>query len=257
MLLLKKISQKEYSTIPEFNNHTRRVPKEILAVSNSFCYDTQKQESLSKVVGELMYVESTDARYEKLLNDYIETKQIVCIDKKAARYSTSSKHKYSFPREIEEMIRDSDHKKDKTLFVKASFSDFMDDVTKLGNKRAITTLITRHSLKLGKPHFAQLHELCGSCIENDAQFRVKSIDSVKGLDADTCVIILSPNTLRYLSKDKLSKANRFNKEWKKIYVALTRTKKRLVLALDHDLLAGFDMGAVRDSIGALGFTYHD
>ena len=43
----------------------------------------------------------------------------------------------------------------------------------------------------------------------------------------------------------------------KIYVALTRAKQRLVLALDHDLLAGCDMNAVRDSIGALGFVYHD
>ncbi|MGR5331841.1 AAA domain-containing protein [Photobacterium damselae] len=155
------------------------------------------------------------------------------------------------------MIRDSNHKKDKALFVKAAFSDFMDDAIQKDNKQAISRLIARHTLKLNKQHFAQLHELCNSCTKNDVQFRVQSIDSIKGLDADTCVIILSSSTLKYLTQDGISKANRFNKEWKKVYVALTRAKKRLVLALDHDLLAKEDMAAVRSSIGALGFVYHD
>ncbi|WP_199436995.1 UvrD-helicase domain-containing protein [Vibrio owensii] len=254
---VQKVAQKDYATILPINNQTRRVPTEILAISNSFCYEDQQQESLSEMVGELMYIESTDGRYDELLTNYLDTKQLVCIDKKNGRYTTSSKHKYAFPREIEEMIRDSNHKKDKTLFVKAAFSDFMDDAIKQDNKRAISGLIARHKLKLNKQHFAQLHELCNSCTKNDVQFRVQSIDSIKGLDADTCVIILSSSTLKYLTQNGVSKANRFNKEWKKVYVALTRAKKRLVLALDHDLLAKEDIAVVRDSIGELGFVNHN
>lgn len=254
---VEKVSLKKYATILEINNQTRRVPKDILAVSNGFCYEDQQQESLSQIVGELTYIESTDDRYDDLLSGYIEAKQIVCIDKKTDRYSTSSKNKYSFPKEIEDMIRESKHKKDKVLFAKAAFIDFMDDVIKENNNRAISKLIARHSLKLSKSHFAQLHELCNSCTKNDVQFSVQSIDSVKGLDADICVIILTPNILKYLTKNGLSKDSHFNKEWKKIYVALTRAKKRLVLALDHALLAGTDMAAVRDSIGELGFINHD
>ncbi len=254
---VQKVAQKNYATILPINNQTRRVPTEILAISNSFCYEDQQQESLSEMVGELMYIESTDGRYDELLTNYLDTKQLVCIDKKNGRYTTSSKHKYAFPREIEEMIRDSNHKKDKTLFVKAAFSDFMDDAIKQDNKRAISGLIARHKLKLNKQHFAQLHELCNSCTKNDVQFRVQSIDSIKGLDADTCVIILSSSTLKYLTQNGISKSNRFNKEWKKVYVALTRAKKRLVLALDHDLLAKEDIAVVRDSIGELGFVNHN
>ena len=254
---VQKVTPKEYANILPINNQTRRVPTEILAVSNSFCYEDQQQKSLSEVVGELMYIESVDRRYDELLTNYIDAKQLVCIDKKNGRYTTSSTHKHAFPREIEEMIRESNHKKDKTLFVKAAFSDFMDDAINEDNKRAISKLIARHSLTLNKQHFAQLHELCNSCTKNGVQFKVQSIDSVKGLDADTCVIILSSNTLKYLTQNGISKANRFNKEWKKVYVALTRAKKRLVLALDHELLAKEDMAAVRDSIGELGFVSHD
>ncbi|ENT7212424.1 UvrD-helicase domain-containing protein [Vibrio parahaemolyticus] len=254
---VKKVAPKEYATILPINNQTRRVPTEILAVSNSFCYEDQQQESLSEEVGELMYIESTDGRYDELLTNYIDTKQLVCIDKKNGRYTTSSKHKHAFPREIEEMIRDSNHKKDKALFVKAAFSDFMDDVAEVGAKIAINRLKASHRLTLENYHYPQLYELCNSCTGNDVQFKVQSIESIKGLDADTCVIILSSNTLKYLTQNGISEANRFNKEWKKVYVALTRAKKRLVLALDHELLAKEDMVAVRDSIGELGFVYYN
>ncbi|EGR3236939.1 TPA: UvrD-helicase domain-containing protein [Vibrio parahaemolyticus] len=254
---VRKVAPKEYATILPINNQTRRVPTEILAVSNSFCYEDQQQVSLSEMVGELMYIESTDGRYDELLTNYLDTKQLVCIDKKKGRYTTSSKHKHAFPREIEEMIRDSNHKKDKALFVKAAFSDFMDDVAKVGARIAINRLKASHGLTLNGQHFAQLYELCNSCSGNDVQFKVQSIESIKGLDADVCVIILSSNTLKYLTQNGISEANRFNKEWKKVYVALTRAKKRLVLALDHDLLAKEDMAAVRDSIGKLGFVTHN
>lgn len=251
-----KVSAKEYVNILEINNQTRRIPKEILAISNGFCYEGQQQESLSDVVGELMYIESTDAKYDDLLSSYISTKQIVCIDKKVGRYSTSSKHKHSFPQEIEEMIRESKHKKDKVLFAKAAFSDFFNDVEKYGARIAINNLRTMHLLTFEKEHYAQLYELCSVFTENNVQFIVQSIDSVKGLDANTCVIITSPNLLKYLTKNGIKEDDYFNKEWKKVYVALTRAKHRLVLALDHDLLLASDIEAVRSSISELGFVYH-
>lgn len=254
---VRKVAPKEYATILPINNQTRRVPTEILVVSNNFCYEDQQQESLSEMVGELMYIESTDGRYDELLTNYLDAKQLVCIDKKNGRYTTSSKHKYAFPREIEEMIRDSNHKKDKALFVKAAFSDFMDDVAEVGARIAINRLKASHGLTLKDQHYAQLYELCNSCSGNDVQFKVQSIESIKGLDADVCVVIVSSNTLKYLTQNGISEASRFNKEWKKVYVALTRAKKRLVLALDHELLAKEDMAAVRDSIGELGFVNHN
>ena len=251
-----KVSGKEYVNILEINNQTRRVPKEILAISNGFCYEGQQQESLSDVVGELMYIESTDAKYDDLLSNYISTKQIVCIDKKAGRYSTSSKHRHSFPQEVEEMIRESKHKKDKVLFAKATFFFFFNEVENYGAKTAINNLRAMHSLSFEKSHYAQLYELCSAFTEDNVQFTVRSIDSIKGLDANTCVIIISSNLLKYLTKNGIKEDDHFNKEWKKVYVALTRAKHRLVLALDHDLLLASDIEAAKSSISELGFVYH-
>jgi hypothetical protein len=253
---IEKVSTQESTKILPINNYTRRAPKEILAISNGFCYKDQQQESLSVIVGELMYIESTDTNYDKVLKNYIDTNQIVCIDKKIGRYSTSSKHRYAFPKEIELMIGESNHKRDKKLFVKAAFSDYMDCVSKGNTKKAVNTLIARHSLKLTPPNFAQLYELSNKCTENNVQFKIQSIDSVKGLDADTCVIVVSPSILRYLTKNNLNKEEHFNKEWKKVYVALTRAKKKLILAIDHKLLQKSDIDLVRDSIENLGFIYH-
>ncbi|TOA11272.1 hypothetical protein CGK32_24610, partial [Vibrio parahaemolyticus] len=66
---------------------------------------------------------------------------------------------------------------------KAAFTDFMNDVARINARRAINILVTSHSLTLEKYHFAQLYELCEKCKEDNAQFIVQSIDSVKGLDA--------------------------------------------------------------------------
>lgn len=253
---ISNVCSKTYANILPINNITRRVPKEILVISNSFCYKDQQQESLSEVIGELMYIESTDARYDLIISNYIDTKQIVCIDKKTDRYSTSSISKHSFPHEIDDMIRESNHKKDKILFVKAALIDFMNDVAEYGDKKAITNLIFRHSLKLDKHHFAQLYQFCTVCAQKNLHFSVQSIDFVKGLEANTCVIVLSPNLLRYLFINELDAINHFNKEWKRMYVALTRAKQRLVLALDHDLLSDYDITVVKKSIEALGFVYH-
>ena len=203
-----------------------------------------------------MYIESTDAKYDDLLSNYISTKQIVCIDKKAGRYSTSSKHRHSFPQEVEEMIRESKHKKDKVLFAKATFSDFLNEVENYGAKTAINNLRAMHSLSFEKSHYAQLYELCSAFTEDNVQFTVRSIDSIKGLDANTCVIIISSNLLKYLTKNGIKEDDHFNKEWKKVYVALTRAKHRLVLALDHDLLLASDIEAAKSSISELGFVYH-
>ena len=95
-----------------------------------------------------------------------------------------------------------------------------------------------------------------SCAEENTQFKVSSIESVKGLDSATCVIILTPNVMKYLLKLDLKAESHFNKEWKKVYVALTRAKQRLVLALDHELLSSSDIEAVKSELERLGFEGH-
>ncbi|EOG2147121.1 UvrD-helicase domain-containing protein [Salmonella enterica] len=251
-----KLASVEYAKILNINNISRRVPNEILAISNEFCFQGQSQISSSTTVGELFYLESTDMKYNQHIRNYIESKQIVCIDKKNGKYSTSSKQRYSFPYEIEEMIRESNHQKDEKLVIKAAFSDFIGTFFKLGTKKAISNLINQYSLKLEKKHFSQLYELCDKCAENDVQFKVSSIESVKGLDSDICVMILTTNTLKYFLRMDLKKDEYFNKEWKKVYVALTRAKQRLILALDHELLSGIDIEKLKIQLEKLGFEKH-
>ncbi|EOZ9397188.1 TPA: hypothetical protein NPM51_003589 [Enterobacter hormaechei] len=154
------------------------------------------------------------------------------------------------------MIRESNHKKDEKLVMKAAFSDFIETFFELGTKKAISNLINQYSLKLEKKHFAQLYELCDKCAENDVQFKVSSIESVKGLDSDICVMILTTNTLKYFLRMDLKKDEYFNKEWKKVYVALTRAKQRLILALDHELLSGIDIEKLKIQLEKLGFEKH-
>ena len=87
----------------------------------------------------------------------------------------------------------------------------------------------------------------------DATYRIKSIDAVKGLDATSCIIILSPSFYKYFMQTGLTQAEKHNKIWKLVYVALTRAKKQLIFVIDPEILTGIDVNEVRSKIEAKGF----
>jgi superfamily I DNA/RNA helicase len=90
--------------------------------------------------------------------------------------------------------------------------------------------------------------------KNSIKYNISSIDAVKGLEADTCIIILTPNTYEYFIQKNLKDEQYFNKEWKKLYVALTRTKRELILVLDHKLFPKHNMESVKGSLESLGIS---
>jgi len=92
--------------------------------------------------------------------------------------------------------------------------------------------------------YAQLHELCNLIDSKPIEFNIKSIDAVKGLEADTCVFVLTPNTYKYFVQD-IGEDKYFNTIWKKLYVALTRAKKELILVIDHELFIKQDVSEVK------------
>ena len=61
-----------------------------------------------------------------------------------------------------------------------------------------------------------------------AKYNVYSIDKVKGLEAEDCIFIIDKSMSDYLLLEKTER----NKELNYLYVALTRTKKNLILAIN-------------------------
>lgn len=73
-------------------------------------------------------------------------------------------------------------------------------------------------------YFALINQMSSSSIK----YSVHSIDKVKGLEAEVCMFIVNKSMSDYLLMEKTDR----NKELNYLYVALTRTSKNLILAIN-------------------------
>lgn len=236
------------------NNVTRRIPIGILNLSNKFCYPGQAQQSVSQETGILKFIESTHPDYELYLSNHINGDSLVCIDKKSGSYSTKKNSRPGFHHEIKDILRIRCLNRDPDIFLKSEEMVFFSNVSEIGGKAAVNEFLKRHSITYTSQIYAQMMELTTD--EERAKFHILSIDAVKGLEADVCIFILTPNTYRYLTQTGLKSEQRFNKEWKKVYVVLTRANKEFIVALDHELFSGTDLSVdvVREGLLAAGFS---
>ena len=81
---------------------------------------------------------------------------------------------------------------------------------------------------LGRLEKEDYYALMNQMTNSKAKYNVYSIDKVKGLEADECMFIVNKSMLDYL----LMKETDRNKELNYLYVALTRTSKNLILAIN-------------------------
>lgn len=244
----------ERTSIPEPNNVSRRVPAEILDISNPFCYPGQQQESLSTEIGELLYIESTHLEFNQFMTSHIESESLVCIDKKSGKYSTAKKSNGSFDPVISEMIATSNHGRDPELIVKVAHVEFYNDVKASGFKYAYRRLCREYSINPEAQEYMITKSYADYILSSGATYSITSIDAVKGLDADTCIVILSPSFYKYFLQAGLTKAEKYNKIWKLVYVALTRAKKQLIFVIDPEVLVGLDLVGVKYELESKGFN---
>ena len=81
---------------------------------------------------------------------------------------------------------------------------------------------------LGRLEREDYYALMNQMTNSKAKYNVHSIDKVKGLEADECMFIVNKAMLDYLLMKKTDR----NKELNYLYVALTRTSKNLILAIN-------------------------
>jgi superfamily I DNA/RNA helicase len=241
--------------ILEINNLTRRIPRAILTHSNRFCYPKQSQETNVEADGAIAYVERDDAGFDHFFSSHINLKSIICIDKQIASYSTHSEERHSFPHEIIERLRNSPHGRDPDLIVAAAFSEFSIRA-KIDPKKSVAWLGKKHNLFFEISEYVPLIQLAERIKITPRAHQVRSIDAIKGLESDACLFILTPNTLNYFSQKHLPAEKHFNKEWKRVYVALTRAKRNLYLIIDRELFPKFDIGEIRLTLENLGVLRH-
>lgn len=237
--------------ILEANNTTHRIPHSILFHSNRFCYPKQQQKTISEKIGSISYIESVDQNFQHFLTHQIKTGAIVCIDKRSGPYGTQTQEKYGFPFELGELIGASRPDRDPDLYVKAAFIDFTRHVRNNG-EMAVRLFLKEYGITVDKKNFAKLIELSEKLNHQPVTYNIRSIDAIKGLEAKICIFILSKTSLDYFLQDNLAKEKWFNKEWKRVYVALTRSQEALHLVLDHTVLCKDDVHRAKHAFQEYG-----
>lgn len=95
-------------------------------------------------------------------------------------------------------------------------------------------------------YFALINQMSSSSIK----YNVHSIDKVKGLEAEECMFIVNKSMSDYLLMKKTDR----NKELNYLYVALTRTSRNLILAINIEEGKNEIIGAI-EKLGINKYNY--
>jgi superfamily I DNA/RNA helicase len=244
-------------TIPN-NNTSRRIPHRILDISNRFCPKGQEQESLSQASGKLSYISSDDHDYEDLLNLHIQSDSLVSIHQKTGNYSTkSTDSKPEFDPDIEELLIEHNKEVDQELLIGSARNWLAKIISTYSLSNSIRKFLDEFNIPYSGKTYAQLCQTINSYESsktNTAKYAISSIARTKGLESNVCVLVLTPSIHRYLIQRDVKAHEKNNKMWNLIYVALTRTRSDLIIAIDKDLLdKKLTLEKVISDLESLGF----
>jgi len=244
------------------NNTSRRVPQNILDLSNQFCPLGQEQTSLSDIEGRLSYVVSSDDGYDEFIADHIEAKSLVSIYQKTGNYSTRSTDAMpDIHPDVNELLIKHNIYIDRDLVIGAASHWLAANISQHSQYQVISKFLKAFNIPNTTKTYAQLCDTIrrhDSSLENTGKYRISSIWRTKGLESDVSILVLTQGIYKYLVKDKIESDDEYNKIWNMVYVALTRSKSELVIAIDKALFTGKpSVGDVINGIEALDFKRLD
>ena len=248
----------EKYSILEPNNRTKRVPSEILKLSNLFCPKDQVQENLDDNGGQISYITTNDDFFHTVIENYKTLNKLVYIDQKQGCYETHhNSKKIYFPLTLEDKLknlREYSHL-DMDLFLSSLILELNDQLKKTSIYNILKAFQNKY-VDFDKYEYAEFKETLENCLnDSSSNYIVSSIDGVKGLESDICLFILNESMYKYLIKD-IPKSSHNNKNWKKLYVALTRSSERLILLIDKELFPHIQITDIESNFVKLNIKKH-
>lgn len=227
-------------TVLSNNNFTKRVPSDILELSNALCINEEKQISTNGKKGRVSYIKSSNNNYRSIIDHYRSLGHLIYIEEKQGSYDTHSRSVVFLPLSLEEKLfniavsRDLDG----SLYLASIISEITERLTNSTSKEIISWLSKYSNLRLELEEYAELiqHLEQVSISKKSSVYVVSSIEAVKGLESEVCIFVLNQTMYDYITQN-IPKAKHHNKNWNKAYVALTRSCNTLIFALDQDLFS--------------------
>lgn len=208
-----------YGIDPIINLVSRRIPKSVIPLCNSIMKSDFQITSCNPKQGEVSYVLVSElSASERLFLSNLNSFTIIkcCTEV----FSTSSKAAVQIPFEFKEII--------KSHFPNYDIDAFIFAFTTRALEIGLSAALKEYQLSVGKDIYAKLSLQIETPIKES--IRVCSIHKAKGLESDVVFFIICNSLLQIL----LGLKNDNNKETNLLYVALTRTKLKLLLIVDDN-----------------------
>lgn len=222
------------SVIYKPENH--RCPVSHVLFSNSYIFDKEKQKPMTETLGLLNYCYEDQVDIEEILRS--KKWDYTYIYNKNERFFTNKADKNSGEENLEYEL--------KSLIAKTNLMENeIDKITYLLKKKVLNKLYRAEyyiifswlerilSIILSNTDKARLAFSFDLILEKSDQkgILVNSIDSIKGLEGDNCIFILTTSLAPYFFKEKADKKKMLNY----LYVALTRSKKELLIFVTKEV----------------------
>lgn len=241
---------------------SRRVPQRILDLSNTFCPKGQEQTSLSEVEGRLTYITSEADHYDEVIRHHINNGSLVSIFRKEGNYSTKQAGSLpEFDPDVEELLAKKFREYEEKVVTYALQRYFALLLSRNNDKVSIRKFLDKIGISYEKELFKKLcrsAEQYSLSKDNSAKYAISSIQKTKGLESNVCVLVITEGIYKFLTKENLGNSDKYNKTWNTVYVALTRAKSELIIAIDHRLFDGKrPIIDVITGLERLGFKKHE
>ena len=230
----------EQSNEVEYISESYRCPPKHIVLSNLLTPDIEQQKSCSKNEGtvHVVYESQIDNVNSFLSKSDFGLKYISRSNNRFATHMTFSNTRLNdLCFEIYSEIKSKWNKELSELRLKRIsyyYSEYLIDVYAKNQdcSLAINYLVKKRIInRLDKQKYAQICKIIESKNQNNDLLVVQSIESVKGLESDNCLFVLTTDLAPYLFQIK----HDYNKTKNLLYVALTRSLNHLTILITNEV----------------------
>lgn len=208
-----------YGITENLNMVSRRLPQCIVDICNRILKPEYQISSISGEPGRVEFVYDSELTAEER-KCFSECDRFAIIKGSSGLYSTRARCSSCLPGEFREILME----KYPSYDIDAVTQAFVEEIDANG----LSPCLKRHGITLDKQSYAKLAQQFES--PKTEINKVRSIQKMKGLEAQTVYFVICNSLLEIL----LGLKNEYNKETNLLYVALTRTKNRLLLVIHDD-----------------------
>jgi superfamily I DNA/RNA helicase len=233
-----------YKEFVEYKAENNRCPVSHVNLANTFVSIMERQLPQKAEIGTLNYIYESGIRNEDK-PDFVSKSgwDYVFISKKNDRYITNVNDKneclQNLSYELRQLVKKtgvSESEIDKCVFMLVK--NILKDLKKDHNNTIFSKLEKLLSIELTRQDKGRVGAvlLLSRGINSNKGILVNSIDSIKGLEGEKCLFILTTDLVEYLFREKRDQ----NKMMNYLYVGLTRAKKELTffVSLEVELKYG-------------------